>query len=171
MLIKCSVCSIEKEDTDFNRVKNKCNPCCHLSEYQRDKMKMEGSENGENYYLRKVILRQAKKRSKNKGLEFDLTLSDLISLKNNTCPILGCEILYRSGIDYKRSASLDRIDPNKGYINGNVKIISYEANSLKNRNNFHSAVKMLEYIITNSPPEDIDRGKRDKLLNLLKDFY
>ena len=119
----------------------------------------------------KVILRQAKKRSKNKGLEFDLTLSDLISLKNNTCPILGCEILYRSGIDYKRSASLDRIDPNKGYINGNVKIISYEANSLKNRNNFHSAVKMLEYIITNSPPEDIDRGKRDKLLNLLKDFY
>lgn len=171
MLIKCSVCSIEKENTDFSRVKDKCNPCCHSLEYERDKMRMEDSENGKNYYIRKVLLRHAKGRSKKKNLEFNLTLADLITLKNNTCPILGSEILYKSGIDYKKSASLDRIDPNKGYINGNVKIISYEANSLKNRNNFHSAVKLLEYIITNSPPEDIDREKRDRLLNLLKDFY
>ena len=65
---------------------------------------------------------------------------------------------------------MDRIDPNKGYITGNVKILSYEGNSLKNRNNYHSAVKMLEYIITNSPPEDMDSEKQSKLLNLLKDF-
>ena len=133
-------------------------------------MKMEDSENGENYYLRRVTLRKAKSRSKKKNLEFNLTLADLITLKNNTCPILGSEILYKSGIDYKKSASLDRIDPNKGYIISNVKIVSYEGNTLKNRNNFHSAVKLLEYIITNSPPEDIDREKRDRLLNLLKDF-
>lgn len=83
---------------------------------------------------------------------------------------MGCEILYKSGIDHKRSASLDRIDPAKGYIISNVKIVSHEGNSLKNRNNFHSAVKMLEYIITNSPPEDMAPEKREQLLNLLKDF-
>jgi hypothetical protein len=170
MLIKCSVCNIEKEDIEFNRVKGKCNPCCHSQEYNRIKEMMGHPETGELVYLKKVILSKAKKRSKKKNLEFNLTLGDLISIKNNTCPILGHEILYKSGIDNKRSASLDRVDPNKGYIKGNVKIVSYEGNSLKNRNNYHSAVKMLEYIIQNLPPEDMAPEKQDKLLNLLKNF-
>jgi hypothetical protein len=170
MLIKCSVCNIEKEDIEFNRVKGKCNPCCHSQEYNRIKELMGHPETGEIVYLKKVILSKAKKRSKKKNLEFNLTLADLISIKNNTCPILGCEILYKSGIDHKLSASLDRIDPTKGYIISNVKIVSHEGNTLKNRNNFHSAVKMLEYIITNSPPEDMAAEKREQLLNLLKDF-
>lgn len=131
---------------------------------------MGNVDGGEIVYLKKVILSKAKKRSKKKNLEFNLTLGDLINIKNNTCPILGHEILYKSGIDNKRSASLDRVDPNKGYIKGNVKIVSYEGNSLKNRNNYHSAVKMLEYIIQNSPPEDMTPEKQDKLLNLLKNF-
>jgi hypothetical protein len=170
MLIKCSVCNIEKEDIEFNRVKGKCNPCCYFQEYNRIKEMMCHPETGEIVYLKKVILSKAKKRSKKKNLEFNLTLADLISIKNNTCPILGCEILYKSGIDHKLSASLDRIDPTKGYIISNVKIVSHEGNTLKNRNNFHSAVKMLEYIITNSPPEDMAPEKREQLLNLLKDF-
>ena len=139
-------------------------------EYNKIKELMGHPETGEIVYLKKVILSKAKKRSKKKNLEFNLTLADLISIKNNTCPILGCEILYKSGIDHKLSASLDRIDPTKGYIISNVKIVSHEGNSLKNRNNFHSAVKMLEYIITNSPPEDMAPEKREQLLNLLKDF-
>lgn len=170
MLIKCSVCGADKEDTDFNRVKGKCNTCCYSQEYNKIKEKMGNVDGGEIVYLKKVILSKAKKRSKKKNLEFNLTLGDLINIKNNTCPILGHEILYKSGIDNKRSASLDRVDPNKGYIKGNVKIVSYEGNSLKNRNNYHSAVKMLEYIIQNSPPEDMAPEKRDELLNLLKHF-
>lgn len=170
MLIKCSVCGADKEDTDFNRVKSKCNTCCYSQEYNKIKEKMGNTDGGEIVYLKKVILSKAKKRSKKKNLEFNLTLADLISIKNNTCPILGCEILYKSGIDHKLSASLDRIDPTKGYIISNVKIVSHEGNTLKNRNNFHSAVKMLEYIITNSPPEDMAPEKREQLLNLLKDF-
>lgn len=171
MLIKCSVCQAEKEDTEFTRIKEKCNTCCHILEYNRDKKRMEDSESGENYYLRKVILRAAKRRSKKKNLEFNLSLGDLINLKNNTCPILGHEILYKSGVDHKRSASLDRIDPNKGYVPGNVKIVSYEGNSLKNRNDFKSTVKMLNYILTNTPPEEMSEEKRQHLLNLLKDFH
>lgn len=170
MLIKCSVCGADKEDTEFNRVKSKCNTCCYSQEYKSKKEKMEDSDVGQNYYIKKVILSQAKKRSKEKNLEFNLTMGHLISIKNNTCPILGHEILYKSGIDNKRSASLDRIDPNKGYIKGNVKIVSSEGNLLKNRNNYHSAVKMLKYIIQNSPPEDMAPEKRDELLNLLKYF-
>ena len=170
MLIKCSVCGADKEDTEFNRIKGKCNTCCYSQEYNKIKEKMGNTDGGEIVYLKKVILSKAKKRSKKKNLEFNLTLGDLINIKNNPCPILGHEILYKSGIDHKRSASLDRVDPNKGYIKGNVKIVSSEGNLLKNRNNYHSAVKMLEYIIQNSPPEDMAPEKRDELLNLLKYF-
>jgi hypothetical protein len=171
MLIKCSVCGADKEDTDFNRVIGKCNTCCYSQEYNKIKEKMGNTDGGEIVYLKKVILSKAKKRSKKKNLEFNLTLGDLINIKNNTCPILGHEILYKSGIDNKRSASLDRIDPNKGYVPGNVKIVSYEGNSLKNRNNFHSAINMLEYIIINSPREERNGEKYNRLLNLLKYFH
>ena len=70
MLIKCSVCNIEKEDIEFNRVKDKCNPCCYSQEYNRIKELMGHPETGELVYLKKVILSKAKKRSKKKNLEF-----------------------------------------------------------------------------------------------------
>ena len=171
MLIKCSVCEAEKEDTEFTRVKDKCDPCCHIIEYEREKEKMEDPEKGEEYYLRKVILRAAKRRSKKKNLEFNLTLGDLVKLKNNTCPILGHEILYRSGIDNKRSASLDRIDPNKGYVLGNVKIVSFEGNTLKNRNDYKTSINVVKYMIINAPPEEMSEERKEFLLYLLKNFY
>ena len=82
MLITCSVCGTSKEDTSFNRVKGKCNTCCYSQEYNKIKEKMGHPESGEIVYLKKVILNKAKKRSKKKNLEFDITLGDLISIKN-----------------------------------------------------------------------------------------
>ena len=170
MLIKCSACNIEKEDTEFSRVKDRCNPCCYVIEYEKRKEKMENSEDGQNYYIKKVILNKAKRRSKQKNIEFNLTLADLIKIKNNTCPILGCEILYKSGVDYKRSASLDRIDPNKGYVPDNVKIVSFEGNALKNKNNIDSIIALVEYYKKTTPPEQRTEEARQRLLNLTKDF-
>lgn len=170
MLIKCSVCNIEKEDTEFNRVKDRCNPCCYALEYDRDKKRMDDPENGENYYLRKVILRHAKQRSKEKNIEFNLTLADLIKIKNNICPILGCEILYKSGVDYRRSASLDRIDPNKGYVPDNVKIVSFEGNALKNKNDIDSMIGVMQYYKNITTPDQRTEESRQKLIDLVKDF-
>jgi len=171
MLIKCSACGNEKEDTEFTRVKDKCNPCCHIIDYERQKEKMEDPIDGENYYLRKVILRAAKMRSKKKNLEFNLTLEYLINIKNNTCPILGHKILYMSGVDKNRSASLDRINPNKGYVMGNVKIVSFEGNTLKNRNDINSTYNVMKYQISSTPPEERPPEMKEKLTNLAENFY
>ncbi len=170
MLIKCSVCQAEKEDTEFSRSKDKCNTCCYSLEYERQKEKMEDPMDGENYYLRKVILRAAKMRSKKKNIEFNLTLADLIKIKNNICPILGCEILYKSGVDNKRSASLDRIDPNKGYVPDNVKIVSFEGNALKNKNNINSMIGVMQYYKNITTPDQRTEESRQKLIDLVKDF-
>ena len=81
----------------------------------------------------------AKPRAKEKGIEFDLpTYKDLPKCPDK-CPILGIPLIVGSGKKgggTNNSPSLDRIDNNKGYIKGNIQIISRKANQMKNNANF-----------------------------------
>lgn len=177
MLLKCIKCEEEKEESEFlrsKRIRKKCKKCLYSEEVESRKNKMNGTESGDLFYVRKILLNTAKNRSKVKSLDFNLTLDDLVNVKNKVCPISGQSIIYKSGVDYKRSASLDRVDPNKGYISGNVNIISYEGNSLKNRNNLPSTIRIMKYIVKNLPPEELQELKKDKryedLFLLLEQF-
>ena len=74
--------------------------------------------------------------AKRKGIEFTITEDYLESLWSGYCPMLGIPLIVqsRSDADYNRdfSPSVDRIDPSKGYVPGNVAIVSYRANRIKN---------------------------------------
>jgi hypothetical protein len=48
------------------------------------------------------------------------------------CPILGMEIDYFAETRQENSPSFDQIDPGKGYVSGNVQILSWRANRIKN---------------------------------------
>jgi hypothetical protein len=84
------------------------------------------------------MLRGAEKRAKSKQLEFNIDLEYVRSLVVLSCPILGISLewsVYREkGVTkpLAESPSLDRIDPAKGYVKGNVWIISHRANAIKN---------------------------------------
>lgn len=74
---------------------------------------------------------RAKTRAKNKSLEFNIEISDIQIPKR--CPYLDIELRFvkgRSGGSYN-SAALDRIDNSKGYIKGNIEVISHLANQMK----------------------------------------
>lgn len=72
-------------------------------------------------------------RCKSSGIEFTIDVQYLKGLNHpKICPILGIDVLYDSSGRSAGRASLDRIDPRKGYIPGNVWIISYRANAIKN---------------------------------------
>ena len=78
---------------------------------------------------RKVMLIHARKRAKEKNFDFDIELSDIIIPE--ICPLLNIP-LYVSDIKLgANSPSLDRIDSAKGYVKGNVMVISYSANRAK----------------------------------------
>ena len=66
------------------------------------------------------------------GLEYNLTVEDLGELPTH-CPVLGLELVYPGAGQGRlpESASLDRLDSSKGYVKGNVAIISWRANRLK----------------------------------------
>lgn len=92
----------------------------------------------------KVILGKAKQRAKEKGWDFNLTLDDIVIPE--MCPVLGIPI-YR---DLKKlvdnSPTLDRIDNTKGYVKGNVCVISHRANVIKSFGSLEDHQKVIEYI-------------------------
>lgn len=85
------------------------------------------------------------KNSKKHGKwEWDLEFEDIVFPTH--CPLLGYELNYSAGKgqDYS-NASLDRIDPTKGYVKGNVRVVSYRANLLKN----NATVEEIELLLSN----------------------
>ena len=77
------------------------------------------------------MLRHAKGRARDHGFEFNIEVSDILPLPTH-CPVFGIELRNSAGpLDYA-TYSLDRIDNSKGYVSGNVAVMSYLANRLKN---------------------------------------
>lgn len=85
-------------------------------------------------------------RCKKDGTEFELKVDDLrpFPLK---CPVLGIDIDYfkRSSGPANSSPSIDRIDPTKGYVCGNVRVVSQKANRLKQDSCKEDTIRVLAY--------------------------
>jgi hypothetical protein len=64
-----------------------------------------------------------------KGIIFSLTIDD-VSMPD-FCPVLGIPLEFREKGKRDNSPSVDRIVPSKGYVPGNVAVISFLANRLK----------------------------------------
>jgi hypothetical protein len=64
------------------------------------------------------------------GLVFDIEFADLIW--PDVCPVLGIPLDYLAGGKSENTVTFDQIDPGKGYIKGNVMVMSWRANRIKN---------------------------------------
>lgn len=73
---------------------------------------------------------RAKKQAKALGYDFNLELSDIVFPTH--CPVLGMPLVLSDKHVKDDSPSLDRIDSTKGYVKGNVWVISQRANRIKN---------------------------------------
>ena len=104
----------------------------------RDENRVKIREYFHDYSLKnpeKILLLSAKNRAKKKGEAFSITEEDIIIPIN--CPVLNEPLEKIFKPTGKRGAaayapSLDRIDNTKGYEKGNIQVISYKANSMKN---------------------------------------
>lgn len=71
------------------------------------------------------LLSSAKNRAKENNIPFNLEIEDIPDW--DVCPILG----VRMEKNTRYAPSLDRIQPELGYVKGNVQVISYKANAMK----------------------------------------
>lgn len=86
---------------------------------------------GEWKFLRRRLCGIAKKRAKKKGLEFTIKPEDLELPEGTLCPILQVPLVKHKGKLERNTPSLDRVDSTRGYVPGNVRVISWWANYLK----------------------------------------
>ena len=81
---------------------------------------------------------------KNEKWGWDLEYEDITFPTH--CPLLGYKLNYRGNKgQHNSNASIDRIDPTKGYVKGNVWVISYRANVLRN----NASIEELELLVSN----------------------
>lgn len=74
------------------------------------------------YYL----YSNTRNRCRKEDIPFNLEKEDIII--PDLCPILEVPLVPRT----RYAASIDRIDPKAGYIKGNIQVISFKANNMKN---------------------------------------
>jgi hypothetical protein len=108
-------------------------------DYLREQKRLNARKN-----IESTILSSARTRAKKKGYEFDLDISDIIIPK--ICPILEVPIVIGDKNGYEYTPSIDRIDNSKGYVKGNIQIISKKANSMKNSASPEELLKFAEWV-------------------------
>jgi len=97
------------------------------------------------------MLSNAKIRAKQKGVDFNLTSKYLKKIfpKNNKCPITGLNFQFgykdKEKINKNNSPSLDRIIPSKGYVEGNVMVISDLMNRMKQDSTYEDIEKLYNF--------------------------
>lgn len=161
MFKKCNECGIEKELSEYHKESKSrlgyratCKTCANSKRRKHRQQNVQKyrdlNQNWCNSNPEKTMLSSAKRRSAKLGLEFNLTLEDIIIPK--VCPILGIELIRQTnkGRSAKCSPSLDRIDSSKGYIKGNVWVISMLANVMKNEANKDELIKFAQWVLENN---------------------
>jgi hypothetical protein len=108
-----------------------------MASYYRNKSKSEFREKKRAYEKARrsdplrwpaYVLPGIRQRAKKSGLEFNLVPADL--LVPALCPVLGIPLVIGRK-NSPNSPSVDRFDNSKGYVKGNVRVISHRANMLK----------------------------------------
>lgn len=103
--------------------------------------------------------KSAQAKALRKELEFNIEETDIIIPE--VCPILEVPFIYGTKGNYKYTPSLDRIDNTKGYIKGNIQVISNLANTMKNSASQEELQKfcknILRYSLNNREQEPIEQ--------------
>jgi hypothetical protein len=114
---------------------------------------------------KKQILFRTKRRAELRGLEFNLDIDDIII--PDICPILEVPIIIGTKDNYEYSPSIDRIDNSKGYVKGNIQIISKKANSMKNSASYNELItfckNILRYSLSSTKYESTELEDKEPL--------
>jgi len=137
MFMKCRECDKELPKTaeyfypvtwyrttgeEVNTFRKVCREC--KAPYMRKKSREAREKNYE-----ASLLYGSRSRAKKMGLDFDLDITDIVI--PDVCPLLGIPLYMADKYGHDNSASIDRIDPLKGYTKDNIWVISRKANAIK----------------------------------------
>ncbi len=89
---------------------------------------------------------ECKRAARKHGIEFTIKITDLLPLPK-VCPVLGIPLNYGERyIGRDHWPSVDRRDPKKGYTPGNIAIMSYRANRMKNNSTLEEMENLVAWM-------------------------
>jgi hypothetical protein len=112
--------------------------------YKTDKSIKIRIDNYRKTHKEKSLLTDCKKRAKHSGLPFDIVEEDIVI--PDVCPVLGIKICKDNNERKYNSPSVDKVIPEKGYVKGNIRVISWRANMIKSCGTAEEHMKISQYI-------------------------
>jgi hypothetical protein len=109
-------------------------------ERNKDKIKEWKDDNKDLLYFLSL-----KARASRKGIAFELEQSDVTSVV--ICPVFGVPLIRAAVKPAWNSSSVDRIDNTKGYVRGNIQVMSYLANSMKRDATDEQLILFAEWVL------------------------
>lgn len=164
---ECTQCHIVKPLEDFAKIYSKRKDGSLRGNGRRANCrKCENKRRQKSYQKNPItgMLSNTKTRCKKKGIEFNITIEDVpIPLY---CPILLVPLNRGLKGNYNYSPTIDRIDPNKGYIKGNVKVISMLANRMKSNATEQEIRLFIQNILNYLNDDIVQTVEKNNLQNL-----
>jgi len=137
----CSKCKLEKVVSDFlprtKRPKGQRYSSCKICKAAHTRRRYrERREDGDTGYWSWLMLRSIRKRAKAKGWECSLSPEEIherVLEADGLCSYCGREMDFFAGYkNRKNGPSVDRLDPEQGYVSENIVICCYRCNAVKN---------------------------------------
>lgn len=94
----------------------------------------------------KLLYSNIKSRCKRIGREFSIELEDILIPEK--CPVFGFDLKREDRQTWMCAPSVDRIDSSKGYIKGNVTVVSRRANIIKRDATIQELEQLFNYYKT-----------------------
>lgn len=94
----------------------------------------------------RLLYKNIKSRCKRLGREFSIEIEDIIIPEK--CPVFGFDLKREDRQTWMCAPSVDRIDSSKGYIKGNITVVSRRANILKKDATIEELEQLFNYYKT-----------------------
>lgn len=91
-----------------------------------------------------LIVGSLRRRALRRGIECTITTKDIVVPA--VCPVLGIQLVVGVRTRSNSSPSVDRFDNSKGYVPGNIRVISNRANLLKSDATVAELRKIIDYM-------------------------
>jgi hypothetical protein len=134
----CIECGVEKQLTDFRIARSgrtkyrRCKKCMYKRHWAWNKQNPIS-----------IMLQSARHRAKRDGLAFSLDKSDIVIPE--VCPVLGIKLAAGDRHNHDYAPTIERIEPELGYIPGNIAVISYRANRIRNDATLEELERVLRF--------------------------
>jgi hypothetical protein len=139
---KCGVEKSIRQEALVSGATKSCN-CLRKEYYASGKSALHGHCRHGVWSVEYHLYQTAKQRAKNLGIPFSIEIDDIKVPK--LCPVLGIPLIRGSKKQQDNSPTLDRMSPSRGYIKGNIAVISYLANRIKTNANAEQIERVATY--------------------------